>query len=72
MFSPARVLRNLPLKAVILALSLFFILRIVVLSGSLNVSRTGQLTPARVRRGFRNLRPALAQPAGAPKPPDWD
>ncbi|QYC40393.1 hypothetical protein Nocox_13885 [Nonomuraea coxensis DSM 45129] len=26
------------------------------------------LTPARVRRGFRNLRPALAQPAGAPKP----
>jgi hypothetical protein len=29
---------------------------------------SGQLTPARVRRGFRNLRPALAQPAGAPKP----
>lgn len=28
----------------------------------------GQLTPARVRRGFRNLRPLLAQPAGAPKP----
>ncbi|MGW4412584.1 transposase [Nonomuraea sp. NPDC004702] len=28
----------------------------------------GQLTPARVRRGFRNLRPALAQPTGAPKP----
>ncbi|GGT47766.1 hypothetical protein GCM10010176_107930 [Nonomuraea spiralis] len=28
----------------------------------------GQLTPARVRRGFRNLRPALAQPASAPKP----
>ncbi|PZG01722.1 NF041680 family putative transposase [Nonomuraea aridisoli] len=27
-----------------------------------------QLTPARVRRGFRNLRPALAQPASAPKP----
>ncbi|MEV4899358.1 transposase, partial [Nonomuraea sp. NPDC055795] len=29
---------------------------------------TGQLTPARVRRGFRNLRPTLAQPARAPKP----
>ncbi|MGP3957194.1 hypothetical protein ACTWPT_14430 [Nonomuraea sp. 3N208] len=28
----------------------------------------GQLTPARVRRGFRNLLPALAQPASAPKP----
>jgi hypothetical protein len=28
----------------------------------------GQLTPARVRRGFRNLRPTLAQPARAPKP----
>jgi hypothetical protein len=28
----------------------------------------GQLTPARVRRGFRNLRPLLAQPASAPKP----
>ncbi|MEV0903213.1 NF041680 family putative transposase, partial [Actinoplanes sp. NPDC049802] len=27
----------------------------------------GRLTPARVRRGFRNLRPKLAQPAGAPK-----
>ena len=28
----------------------------------------GRLSPARVRRGFRNIRPALAQPAGAPKP----
>jgi hypothetical protein len=28
----------------------------------------GRLTPARVRRGFRNLRRKLAQPAGAPKP----
>lgn len=28
----------------------------------------GQLTPARARRGFRNLRPLLAQPAGAPEP----
>ncbi|WP_425489492.1 transposase [Nonomuraea typhae] len=28
----------------------------------------GRPTPARVRRGFRDLRPALAQPAGAPKP----
>jgi DDE superfamily endonuclease len=28
----------------------------------------GRLTPARVRRGFRNIRPATAQPAGAPKP----
>ncbi|MFE2867884.1 NF041680 family putative transposase [Embleya sp. NPDC059259] len=28
----------------------------------------GRLTPARVRRGFRNIRPNLAQPAGAPKP----
>ncbi|WP_331768069.1 NF041680 family putative transposase [Embleya sp. NBC_00896] len=27
----------------------------------------GRLTPARVRRGFRNIRPNLAQPAGAPK-----
>ncbi|MGC0421712.1 hypothetical protein ABIA38_007248 [Embleya sp. AB8] len=27
-----------------------------------------RLTPARVRRGFRNLRPALACPARAPKP----
>jgi hypothetical protein len=29
---------------------------------------TRRLTPARVRRGFRNIRPILAQPAGAPKP----
>ena len=28
----------------------------------------GRLTPARVRRGFRNLRAKAAQPAGAPKP----
>jgi hypothetical protein len=28
----------------------------------------GRLTPARVRRGFRNLRPRTAQPARAPKP----
>lgn len=28
----------------------------------------GQLTPARVRRGFRNLRPNLSCPARAPKP----
>jgi hypothetical protein len=28
----------------------------------------GQLTPARVRRGFRNIRPAIGCPAGAPKP----
>jgi hypothetical protein len=28
----------------------------------------GQLTPARVRRGFRNLRPHLACPSRAPKP----
>ena len=27
-----------------------------------------RLTPARVRRGFRNIRPALPLPAGAPKP----
>jgi hypothetical protein len=27
-----------------------------------------RLTPARVRRGFRNIRPKIAQPAGAPKP----
>ena len=27
-----------------------------------------RLTPARVRRGFRNLRPKTALPAGAPKP----
>lgn len=28
----------------------------------------GRLTPARVRRGFRNLREKTARPAGAPKP----
>ncbi|MER8062758.1 hypothetical protein ABTZ95_36255, partial [Streptomyces sp. NPDC094022] len=28
----------------------------------------GRLTPARVRRGFRNLRPHLTCPARAPKP----
>jgi DDE superfamily endonuclease len=28
----------------------------------------GRLTPARVRRGFRNIRATAAQPAGAPKP----
>jgi hypothetical protein len=28
----------------------------------------GRLTPARVRRGFRNLREKTACPAGAPKP----
>ncbi|GAA3481612.1 hypothetical protein GCM10018966_061430 [Streptomyces yanii] len=28
----------------------------------------GRLTPARVRRGFRNIRPATALPAGTPKP----
>jgi DDE superfamily endonuclease len=28
----------------------------------------GRLTPARVRRGFRNIRATTAQPAGAPKP----
>ena len=27
-----------------------------------------RLTPARVRRGFRNIRPKTTQPAGAPKP----
>jgi hypothetical protein len=31
-------------------------------------ARPGRLTPARVRRGFRHLRPKTAQPAGAPKP----
>jgi len=31
-------------------------------------AKPGRLTPARVRRGFRNIRPKLAQPAGAPKP----
>lgn len=28
----------------------------------------GRLTPARVRGGFRNIRPTLPLPAGAPKP----
>lgn len=28
----------------------------------------GRLTPARVRRSFRNIRPTTLQPAGAPKP----
>ena len=28
----------------------------------------GRLTPARVRRGFRNIRAKTAQPASAPKP----
>ncbi|WP_211231846.1 hypothetical protein [Amycolatopsis balhimycina] len=28
----------------------------------------GRLTPARVRRGFRNIRPATTLPASAPKP----
>lgn len=28
----------------------------------------GRLTPARVRRGFRNIRPTIALPASAPKP----
>src|SRR5436190_6545932 len=31
-------------------------------------ARPGRLTPARVRRGFRNLRPTTALPARAPKP----
>jgi DDE superfamily endonuclease len=31
-------------------------------------TKPDRLTPARVRRGFRNLRPKTAQPAGAPKP----
>jgi hypothetical protein len=31
-------------------------------------AKPGRLTPARVRRGFRNLRPKTALPAGAPKP----
>jgi hypothetical protein len=31
-------------------------------------TRPNRLTPARVRRGFRNIRPKLAQPASAPKP----
>ena len=31
-------------------------------------ARPGRLTPARVRRGFRNIRATAGQPAGAPKP----
>jgi hypothetical protein len=31
-------------------------------------SMSRRLTPARVRRGFRNIRPTLPLPAGAPKP----
>jgi hypothetical protein len=31
-------------------------------------ARPGRLTPARVRRGFRNIRAKTVQPAGAPKP----
>ena len=31
-------------------------------------TRPGRLTPARVRRGFRNLRAKTTHPAGAPKP----
>lgn len=31
-------------------------------------AKPGQLTPARVRRGFRNLRPRAALPTSAPKP----
>ncbi len=31
-------------------------------------AKPGRLTPARVRRGFRNIRPATALPASAPKP----
>jgi hypothetical protein len=31
-------------------------------------ARPGRLTPARVRRGFRNIRPTTTLPAGAPKP----
>jgi DDE superfamily endonuclease len=31
-------------------------------------TKPGRLTPARVRRGFRNLRPKTALPASAPKP----
>jgi hypothetical protein len=31
-------------------------------------TRPDRLTPARVRRGFRNIRPTTAMPAGAPKP----
>jgi len=31
-------------------------------------AQPGRLTPARVRRGFRNIRATAVQPAGAPKP----
>jgi hypothetical protein len=31
-------------------------------------ARPGRLTPARVRRGFRNIRGKIPCPAGAPKP----
>jgi hypothetical protein len=31
-------------------------------------TKPGRLTPARVRRGFRNIRPATTLPASAPKP----
>ncbi|MFL1433165.1 transposase, partial [Nocardiopsis sp. frass1] len=31
-------------------------------------ARPGRLSPARVRRGFRHLRPRVTCPAGAPKP----
>jgi hypothetical protein len=31
-------------------------------------TKPGRLTPARVRRGFRNIRPTTALPASAPKP----
>ncbi|MGH3797707.1 MAG: transposase [Pseudonocardiaceae bacterium] len=33
-------------------------------------TRPGRLTPARVRRGFRHLRPKTTLPASAPNPPD--
>jgi hypothetical protein len=32
------------------------------------ITKPGRLTPARVRRGFRNIRPITALPASAPKP----
>ena len=35
---------------------------------SARVRRPVDLTPARVRRGFRNIRAAVGCPAGAPKP----
>jgi hypothetical protein len=31
-------------------------------------TKSGRLSPARIRRGFRNIRPATAMPASAPKP----